>query len=372
MNNPSRNFRLFILGAALLLGTGFWGAARQVQAQAPSFNCGTATGIAANDCVALVALYDSTDGANWTDNSNWTNNTTPCAAAPNGWFGVSCTGTRVTGISLGDNGLNGSLPPQLSTLTQLKTLFLGQNSISGTIPPGLGSLTDLEILYLDRNSLEGEIPAQLGQLVNVAFFYLNGNMLGGLPPLELCDVVESGANAAFNISDNRLDISATDDACFATKDADWKERQTVPPVIKELDSSVPNEITLVWEPIPYTAVSGGYEVFVATTADGFGPNLDRRLGSKTVDRTTFTGLDGGQEYYFQVRSYSNAEPGVNANLVESEFTDPVSETPLALALVEFSAGAPGLSWLVWGAVLVALLLTPVAVAWWVRRRLDAP
>ncbi len=36
---------------------------------------------------ALVALYNSTDGDNWTNNSGWLTNNTPSS-----WFGVTCAG----------------------------------------------------------------------------------------------------------------------------------------------------------------------------------------------------------------------------------------------------------------------------------------
>lgn len=40
---------------------------------------------------ALIALYDSTDGANWSDNSNWLGAVgTECT-----WSGVTCTGEHV-------------------------------------------------------------------------------------------------------------------------------------------------------------------------------------------------------------------------------------------------------------------------------------
>ena len=55
---------------------------------------------------ALVALYNATDGANWSDNSNW------LSAEPLGdWYGVTTDASGlVTGLSLASNGLSGSIP----------------------------------------------------------------------------------------------------------------------------------------------------------------------------------------------------------------------------------------------------------------------
>ena len=66
---------------------------------------------------ALVALYNSTDGANWENNTNWLEGD-PCS---NLWFGVTCddSGTTVMDISLEVNQLSGPIPPELGELTNL-------------------------------------------------------------------------------------------------------------------------------------------------------------------------------------------------------------------------------------------------------------
>ena len=115
------------------------------------------------DREALIALYNATDGANWTDNTNWVTN------APVGqWYGVTTNGNgRVTEINLTRNQLKGEIPPELANLTNLKVLALGGNELTGTIPAWLGSLANLEELYLWENELTGEIPSELGSLANL-------------------------------------------------------------------------------------------------------------------------------------------------------------------------------------------------------------
>lgn len=46
--------------------------------------CDTVTEISTAECEALVALYDSTGGDNWTNNDNWLYTDTPCS-----WNGVT-------------------------------------------------------------------------------------------------------------------------------------------------------------------------------------------------------------------------------------------------------------------------------------------
>ncbi len=79
-----------------------------------------ASGSADTDKAALVALYNATDGANWSDNSNWLSD------APIGqWHGVTTdSNDRVTRLHLGDNELTGAIPPELGNLANLHELHL--------------------------------------------------------------------------------------------------------------------------------------------------------------------------------------------------------------------------------------------------------
>ena len=62
--------------------------------------------VAEDDSLALVALYNATDGPNWSDNTNWLT-----APMPQ-WNGVTITGVRVTRLDLRSNRLTGSIPPE--------------------------------------------------------------------------------------------------------------------------------------------------------------------------------------------------------------------------------------------------------------------
>ena len=108
-----------------------------------------------SDRAALEAFYDATGGAGWTDSTNWK------TSAPLGeWHGVTTdTAGRVTRLELQDNGLVGSIPPALGSLTNLLWLQLGSNALTGPIPDALGSLASLQLLFLYRNDLTGPLPA---------------------------------------------------------------------------------------------------------------------------------------------------------------------------------------------------------------------
>lgn len=162
-----------------------------------------ACGCVARDRAALIALYDATDGANWT--SAW-----DLSQPMSTWSGVvlnpegciqelnlsnrQLNGTIVASLSeldnlirldLSLNQLTGTIPPELGLLSNLIHLNLGINELMGTIPTELANLNNLTLLYLNNNELSGTIPAELGQLSNLNHLLLDDNQLSGTIPTEL-------------------------------------------------------------------------------------------------------------------------------------------------------------------------------------------
>lgn len=150
-----------------------------VQAQG-GFDCGTVTEIPQIQCEALVALYESTNGDNWTTNTDWVETNTPCR-----WYGVTCDAGDVRRLDLDGNQLSGAIPPGLGDLTGLTGLYLSYNRLSGAIPPELSNLANLEYLSLEVNELGGSIPSELGSLTKLQSLDLTGNQLAGSIPPEL-------------------------------------------------------------------------------------------------------------------------------------------------------------------------------------------
>jgi Leucine-rich repeat (LRR) protein len=144
-------------------------------------NCAAQTQIPAAECFALVALYNSTNGANWINNADWLQTDTPC-----NWYGVVCSnGRNVTWLDLSNNQLNGSISKELGNLTYLTRLSLYNNQLTGSIPTELGSLSQLVGLYLYDNQLSGSIPTELGNLSNLTELVLSYNQLDGSIPTQL-------------------------------------------------------------------------------------------------------------------------------------------------------------------------------------------
>ncbi len=135
----------------------------------------------AGDRDILQALYNATGGAGWTSSANW------LTEQPLGeWHGVTTDAQgRVTGLSLRDNNLTGTLPAAIGGLAQLEVLSLDRNRIGGSLPAELGNLSRLTRLALNRNSLTGAIPAELGSLSSLSTIGLARNQLSGTLPTAL-------------------------------------------------------------------------------------------------------------------------------------------------------------------------------------------
>jgi Leucine-rich repeat (LRR) protein len=139
-----------------------------------------------SDSLALVALYNSTNGDSWTDNSNWLQPDQPIST----WHGIRVRNNRVEEIHIYRNNLVGTLPEEMGNLKNLKILELKMNQISGTIPASIWDLTDLTWLSLRSNQLIGTIPAEIGNLTNLKVLYLFENQLEGSIPAGIGELVQ--------------------------------------------------------------------------------------------------------------------------------------------------------------------------------------
>ncbi len=145
----------------------------------------------------LHKFYRRMGGDDWVRNTGWKSN-----AELNRWIGVS---THVDGsigaLVLANNGLTGTIPHEVGSLTTLLTLWLSGNDVTGEIPHELGNLGNLLALNLTSNDLEGEIPPQLGSLDSLRSLNLGLNKLTGSIPAELGNL---SSLSGLNLESNQL------------------------------------------------------------------------------------------------------------------------------------------------------------------------
>ena len=144
--------------------------------------------VALQDSLALVALYNSTNGNGWEDNTNWLSN-----EPIDDWYGVTVQNGRVTQLNLYQNTLTGTIPAGIGDLTALTSLNFGSgsstypdtNHLTGSIPAEIGNLINMTSLNLYYNDLSGIIPSEISNLTNLTTLDLSSNDLNG----EISDIV---------------------------------------------------------------------------------------------------------------------------------------------------------------------------------------
>ena len=135
---------------------------------------------------ALQLLYEAAGGALWKDNTNWLTD-----APLYEWFGVELNDDgQVIRLLLTGNGLIGTIPPEIASLSALEVLHIGLNDLAGPIPPEIGGLTNLLSLELTYNAHTGEIPPEIGNLTSLLWFGAFGNQLTGEIPPEIGNLGE--------------------------------------------------------------------------------------------------------------------------------------------------------------------------------------
>ena len=133
------------------------------------------------DKIALLALFRSANGALWIKSANWQTD------APLGeWYGVELDQQgRVQTLTLSQNNLAGSIPPEIGKLTELTRLHLEANLLEGALPPEIGQLESLQWLGLYGNYLRGSIPLEIGELADLRVLDLAFNSFTGSIPAKV-------------------------------------------------------------------------------------------------------------------------------------------------------------------------------------------
>ena len=119
----------------------------------------TVTAMTSKDRSALAAIYDTTDGANWTASTNWKDDYAPLAD----WHGVTVANYRVSELDLDNNNLDNG-----------KT----STTYPPTLPDDIIDLVALIRLSLKGNAdLEGPLPQKLDRLMRLATLNAAGSGL---------------------------------------------------------------------------------------------------------------------------------------------------------------------------------------------------
>lgn len=186
------------------------------------------------DYDALVAFYNATDGDNWIDNSGWLDPEVPISA----WTGITEIQGRVRVIEFNNNNLlpvipdeigdltalnvlsiveptldfnrQGSLSPEITTLSNLQTLRLENLFITDGLPDSIGNLNSLLQLQIIGCQLQGELPASITSMTALQTLDLRSNFMVGQLPDNLGDLSNlQFLDLRFNGFDGQIPTSLT-------------------------------------------------------------------------------------------------------------------------------------------------------------------
>ena len=142
----------------------------------PNFSNATAN---VQDSLALVDLYNSTNGPHWQAQKNW------LTAKPlTTWAGVTIKNKRVVELRLiksskdgyqYNNFLEGDIPASFGNLTELTYLNLSDNFLT-SLPNEIGNLRKLHTLILYTNNFI-ELPPTLGNLIDLSYLDVSNNQI---------------------------------------------------------------------------------------------------------------------------------------------------------------------------------------------------
>ncbi|GIQ82930.1 hypothetical protein KIPB_004159 [Kipferlia bialata] len=127
---------------------------------------------------ALEAIYDATNGLDWTVANNWLSNDPHCE-----WTGVSCNSSGwVVLIDLSSFGLTGSIPDEIGCFPFIKTLYLNDADMNTAIPDSICLLQALKYFQIQDAGLVGDIPECMCTMEYMQYFYATNNQLQGTIP----------------------------------------------------------------------------------------------------------------------------------------------------------------------------------------------
>ena len=123
-----------------------------------NWNLSIENSVSDQDSLALVAIYQQTNGAAWSKKANWLNRSV------SSWEGVKIKDGRVVELSFQEAGLNGRMPDDLYQLTALRKLIIKEPLLKGTLSDELTSLTQLETLSVEAPDVSATFLPQIARL----------------------------------------------------------------------------------------------------------------------------------------------------------------------------------------------------------------
>ncbi|XWS13332.1 hypothetical protein CRYUN_Cryun36dG0028500 [Craigia yunnanensis] len=118
------------------------------------------------------------------------------------WPGINCDkSNRVTSINLSSKSLSGTISPDISALSELRSVSLQSNSLSGTIP-SFANLSSLQSIFLDDNAFTSVSPEVFSGLTSLQTLSVSENTK--LSPWTFPDLSQSTSLVELKLDNTNL------------------------------------------------------------------------------------------------------------------------------------------------------------------------
>ena len=132
----------------------------------------------------LEIFYEATGGEEWTESDNWLSD-----EDLDDWHGVNAWQGKVSGLSLHDNNLVGTIPPEVGGLDELFSIGLRYNELTGPLPAELSKFRGLRDMFLSGNpDISGRLPPELGYTGGLEYLNVSDTDLSGPVPLTFANL----------------------------------------------------------------------------------------------------------------------------------------------------------------------------------------
>merc|ERR1711935_408172 len=136
---------------------------------------------------AMTVFFCEQDGGEWLENDMWLSDLHECD-----WYNMiglaPCNRVeQMEMIRIHGNGLQGTLPSELSILSTIYEFTAADNLITGTFPPNYSALTELDTLVVAFNQFSGEIPGYFFRYPDMVYWDVGFNKFEGTIPQDIPD-----------------------------------------------------------------------------------------------------------------------------------------------------------------------------------------
>ena len=161
-----------------------------------------------DDAPAHSSGETATIDSGWKNDAKWMSKASICQ-----WYGVECesilgqNSKDVVHLNLTSNNVQGSIPHELRSLSNMAVLDLSNNNLQGSIPVQVCRMYQIAYMLLQNNKLSGTIPSQINMMEGAYEIYLTNNNLQGTIPSAIASLSNL---KALSLGGNQLEGSIPD------------------------------------------------------------------------------------------------------------------------------------------------------------------